>query len=218
MMKDVSTYFATISCGIVAMAVVGIVEKTIFGHYDIGFAGNMVVGTSLLCFGRLIGHALFADITEYDKKIEEKEFGKEFLERVEQVKKEQAEKEVKNKQMEYVLEMVKASVRLPNTAIMNIVNEMVQSIRSILETETVSVEEEHYLTYTLPKDVAEMLRLYGELDAKRRKEKETEIFSFLVRVQEELQERFVERYQKETMQALDTRLVLSKQRMYERVE
>lgn len=210
-LTDFNIYMDALGVGAVAF----VMGRIAFGLGTYG-GGYVIVGTSLLYVGCSVGYALFADTTKYDKKIQEKEMEKGVMERVEQIKKEEVEQKAKEKQLEHLLELIKESVRLSHVDMMNAIAETVQTIRDILQKENISIEEEHYLTYTLPRDITEMIRLYRKLDEKRKQCKEQEVLSYLQHVQEELQEKFVERYQKETVHLLDKKLAVSQQRLYER--
>ena len=214
--KDINTYGASIASGLVVALPVTLVGEFVFGYHGVALPIITIAVTTLSCFGYYIKEALFADTHEYDKRIQKEEIEKGVLERVEQIKREEAEREAKKKRMEHLLALLKESARLSHLDMMNTIQDIVKTIHEILKKEIITVEENHYLAYTLPRDITEMLQLYGELDKERKQVKEDEILSFLETIQKNLQENFVERYQKETLQALDKKLLVSTQRMYER--
>lgn len=214
--KDINTYGASMASSLVVALPVTLVGEFVFGYHGVALPIITIAVTTLACFGYYIKEALFADTHEYDKRIQKEEIEKGVLERVEQIKQEEAEREAKKKRMEHLLALLKESARLSHLDMMNTIQDIVKTIHEILKKEIITVDENHYLAYTLPRDITEMLQLYGELDKERKQVKEDEILSFLGSVQENLQENFVERYQKETLQALDKKLLVSTQRMYER--
>lgn len=211
-LKDTQTYALSTATGMAAMGMTAMIGDMSYDYQGTFIPIMVLFGTTLTCFGGFIGYALWGNIHEFDEQIQKDEVEAGVLKKIEEKKREEEKQNAKKEQLEHLLELLKESVPL-DEEMRNRIGETAKLIRNIVETETIAIEEEHYLTYTLPRDMTDMIRLYRKLDENRKRSKGQEVLSYVEHVQEELQEKFVERYQRETVHQLDKKLLVSKQRL-----
>ena len=92
--------------------------------------------------------------------------------------------------------------------------ENVLTIKHILQTYQLPTNEDHYLKYSLPKDIKESMNLYLQLDEKNRMEMKPMIAEMLKQKKEELENHFILKYQNDIKEKLKIRVELVKTREY----
>lgn len=228
-LKDSDTYttLPIASFGIGAFA--SIFTNIIFA----GFLNASFLSTTLWTFGvttfgligLCIGEALFAENDSYDKRIKEEEAIK--VKQEQQRKQEEErriEKEEREKQRKR-LEAINAlsetiptlSYREEERELVTALHTMIQTIRHIMDTYTLTVEEEHYLFRKLPMYMKEIILSYEKLVEENKKVQREEFLRLLQAKQTELETLFVNRHQENILMEMNKNMKMLDEKVYQNV-
>lgn len=96
--------------------------------------------------------------------------------------------------------------------IVNVLHKINTTILSILKHYPLEIKEEHYLIHTLPLDLTESLKIFMKLTEKNQTFVKPKIMELLTSKQEELENHYIEKGQKEWMKSLEKKIKLTESR------
>lgn len=181
--------------------------------------GTVIVATlgsvGIILFLICIFEQLYKKESSYDEEIRDEEREASLLERRAREKEEKRKKEEREHERKSLRSMIEEfGGQESEQAIARKVMHLLTTIESVMEEYDLKKEEEYYLTKTLPQDIMETLRLFLKLNKRNQQEMEKAVHELLDKKMQELEERFVIKYDHQARQELVHRIKLAESRDY----